>query len=227
MPSPFTAVILDFDGLILETESACYGGWRALFQDHGADYALEEYQLILGGEGNPRALFEQRCGRPADWTPLERRRREVEDRLNLALAVQPGVASLLEQARALHLRLGIASSSPHRWVDRHLTSHGLFERFDAVVCRDDVARAKPEPDLYCEAVRRLGATPATTVAFEDSHNGSLAAFRAGVRCVAVPTPMTASQDFAHADVVLPTLAELDLAALLDRLANRPLGDPAA
>jgi putative hydrolase of the HAD superfamily len=214
----FRAVVLDFDGLILETESACYGGWRTLFQEHGADYALAEYQQILGSEGDPKALFEQRCGRPADWAVLERRRRDVEDELNTALAVQPGVVALLDQADAIGLRIGVASSSPHRWVDRHLTTHGLFARFHTIVCRDDVARAKPEPDLYVEALRRFDIAAPMAVAFEDSHNGSLAARRAGLRCVAVPTPMTATQDFSHVDLVVPTLAGVDLTALLARLA---------
>jgi HAD superfamily hydrolase (TIGR01509 family) len=213
------ALILDFDGLILETESACYGGWRALFQDHGTDYALEEYQRILGSEEDPRELFEQRCGRPEDWAVLDQRRRVIEDRLNTALAVQPGISALLDQADAMGLALGVASSSPHRWVDRHLATHGLLDRFDTIVCRDDVARAKPEPDLYLEALRRLELAPEQAVAFEDSHNGSLAAKRAGLRCVAVPTTMTATQDFAHADLVLSTLEGIELRVLLERLRN--------
>jgi putative hydrolase of the HAD superfamily len=215
------AVVLDFDGLILETESACYGGWRALFREHQADYALHEYQQILGSEEDPRALFEQRCGRPADWSALERRRREVENELNATLAVQPGVVALLDQAAALGLRIGIASSSPHRWVDRHLATHELFDRFDTIVCRDDVARAKPAPDLYLEALRRLDVAGAAAVAFEDSHHGSLAAVRAGLRCVVVPTAMTATQDFSHADLSLLTLANLELPELFQRFLATP------
>jgi putative hydrolase of the HAD superfamily len=217
--SEVRAVILDFDGLILETESACYGGWRALFQAHGADYALEEYQRILGTEEDPLALFEERCGRPANWNALHLHRREVENRLNATLVPQPGVIALLDQARSLGLRLGVASSSPHRWVDRHLANHGLLERFDTVVCREDVARAKPEPDLYLEALRRFDLTPDRAIAFEDSHNGSLAAKRAGLRCVAVPTPMTATQDFRHVNLVLPTLEDVNLGDIFARLAG--------
>jgi HAD superfamily hydrolase (TIGR01509 family) len=214
----FQAVILDFDGLILETESACYGGWRAVFQDAGADYSIADYQQIIGSEADPCALWEERCGDPFDWPAVQRRRREVENRLNANLVVQPGVVALLDQARRLGLRLGIASSSPHRWVDRHLAEHGLLDRFDAIVCRDDAARAKPHPDLYLEVVRRLDVIASRTLAFEDSHNGSRAAKSAGLRCVAVPTAMTNTQDFSHVDAVVPTLAGLDLAAVLERFA---------
>jgi HAD superfamily hydrolase (TIGR01509 family) len=210
----FRAAILDFDGLILETEGPGFESWRALFREHGADYTLAECQELVGTPETAHALFEARCGRPADWAVLERRRKELEDRIHEGLSLQPGVEALLRQARALGLGLAVASSSPHGWVERHLGVHGLSAAFDHLVCVEDAPRAKPAPDLYLEAVRRLGATPATAVAFEDSYNGALAARRAGLWCVAVPTPMTAGQDLSHADAVVPTLEGLDLEALL-------------
>lgn len=218
--SPFRAAILDFDGLILDTEGACYASWRAIFQEHGAEYTLDEYQQIVGSERSAHAHFEARCGRPEDWSGLDRRRREIEARLHADLVVEPGIVSLLEQSRALGLGIAVASSSSHRWVDGLLREHGLLDRFDAIVCREDVARAKPEPDLYREAVRRLDASPEAAVAFEDSYDGTRAARSAGVRCVAVPTRMTAAQDFSHADVIVPTLAGLDLRDLLARFGRR-------
>ncbi len=218
MPS-FRAAILDFDGLILETEGACWVSWRALFRERGAEFTLPEYQQIVGSDRSARTLFEDRCGRPADWGELDARRRELERRLHEELELQPGVAALLQQARALGMAVGVASSSSHGWVDRLLAEHGVLDRFDAVVCREDAPHAKPEPDLYLEAARRLGAAPAAAVAFEDSLNGALAARRAGVRCVAVPTAMTATQDFSAADLVVPTLEGLDLRETLARLAR--------
>jgi HAD superfamily hydrolase (TIGR01509 family) len=184
----FRAAILDFDGLILETEGAAWASWRELFRSHGADYTLEEFQQGIGSDRTAHSLFEARCGRPDDWSPLDQRRREIEARLHTGLTVQPGIESLLNQSRALGLGLAVASSSSHAWVDRLLSVHGLLDRFDAVICGEDAPRAKPEPDLYHETLRRLGAEPSTAVAFEDSHNGVIAARRAGVRCVAVPRP---------------------------------------
>jgi HAD superfamily hydrolase (TIGR01509 family) len=216
----FRAAVLDFDGLILDTEGACYAAWRALFQAHGADYTVEDNRQLVGSVESAHALFEARCGRPEDWTPLDGRRREIEAGILAELAVQPGVLSLLDQARALGLATAVASSSSHRWVDRLLGEHGLLDGFDAIICREDVGHPKPEPDLYLEAVRRLGAEPRVTVAFEDSAYGALAARRAQVWCVAVPTPMTAGQDFSPADLVVPTLAGIDLRALLAGLAGR-------
>ena len=87
-----------------------------------------------------------------------------------------------------------------------------------MLTRDDVERTKPAPDLYLSAARRLDVAPARSIAFEDSHNGSLAAKAASMWCVVAPNEITAGQDFSHADVVVTSLAEVDLAALRKLLA---------
>jgi HAD superfamily hydrolase (TIGR01509 family) len=219
------AAILDFDGLIVETESTCFASWQAVFAEHGHTYALEDFLRIVGAHTSlhdPRRLLEERCGRALDWPVLDARRLERERRLAGQQPLRPGVAALLDHARARGLALAVASSSSHGWVDGHLARTGILARFDTVVCRGDAPRTKPEPDLYLEALRRLGVPAAAAVAFEDSHNGALAAKRAGLWCVAVPSPLTQSQDFSHADLRLPSLAGVDFAELA-----RVLGGPAA
>jgi putative hydrolase of the HAD superfamily len=89
----------------------------------------------------------------------------------------------------------------------------LLGRFSAVVTRDDVASVKPAPDLYLAATAALGASPRRSVAFEDSSHGCTSAVAAGLRCVVVPNRMTRPQDFPHADRVVETLADVDLAGL--------------
>ena len=102
------------------------------------------------------------------------------------------------------------------WVRDHLVRHALLSSFDTLVCREDVPRVKPAPDLYLEAISRLGLAADQVIAFEDSHNGSLAAKRAGLWCIAVPNEITATQDFSHADGQLDSLAGIDLAGLAGR-----------
>jgi HAD superfamily hydrolase (TIGR01509 family) len=126
------------------------------------------------------------------------------------------VREAIAAARGLGLRLGIASSSRHRWVDGHLERLGL-EGFECVRCRDDVERAKPFPDLYLAVCACLGVEPERAVALEDSANGIAAAKAAGLRCVAVPNPMTVDLDLSAADLRLASLADLSVADLLERL----------
>ncbi len=84
-------------------------------------------------------------------------------------------------------------------------------------CRDDVAHAKPEPDLYIAVLDCLGVHPSEAIAIEDSPNGVAAAKRAGMRCVAIPNTITARLDLSQADLTLSSLAEVSLPQLLDRL----------
>ena len=85
-------------------------------------------------------------------------------------------------------------------------------------CRDDVANTKPDPELYLSACACLGVAPGEAVALEDSANGIAAAKAAGMRCVAIPNPMTAGLDLSAADLRLDSLADLSVAELLERLA---------
>jgi len=135
----------------------------------------------------------------------------------LANALLPGVVQHLDAARELGMRLGCASSSTQEWVRGHLARLGILERFDCIRCRDDVAHAKPEPDLYVAVLDCLRVAADEAIAIEDSPNGVAAAKRAGLRCVAIPNSITAHLDLSQADLVLNSLADLSMAELLERL----------
>ncbi|OLC01602.1 MAG: hypothetical protein AUI15_05135 [Actinobacteria bacterium 13_2_20CM_2_66_6] len=98
---------------------------------------------------------------------------------------------------------------------------GILERFDCLRCRDDVANAKPEPDLYIAVLDCLGVTAADAIAIEDSPNGVAAAKRAGMRCVAIPNSITARLDLSQADLTLTSLADISLTRLLERMTGTP------
>lgn len=210
------AILFDFDGLILDTETACYGGWRWVFEKHGLKYPLEEFQTIVGTDSSPRALFEEKLGRSADWETINPERREYERTLGREMEINPGVVELLEEATVRNWRRAIVSSSPDHWVKPHLESRGVLHHFEDFICHGDAPKAKPAPDLYLEALRRLNVQASETVALEDSFNGSLAAKRAGLWCVAVPNAITRSMDFSHADHVTEQLDELSLSTLVEK-----------
>ena len=130
----------------------------------------------------------------------------------------PGVEALLRDAKALGLGRAVASSSSCGWVDGWLRRHGIRELLDVVVARDDVRKVKPDPELFLLAASRLGRAPAACVVFEDSPNGMCAALAAGMRCVAVPNALTRRLARPAVDLVLDSLAECPLAAILGTLA---------
>jgi HAD superfamily hydrolase (TIGR01509 family) len=215
------AIVFDFDGLILDTEEPIYRSWLEVYEAHGEDLPFERWVQIVGSTTtgfHPQHHLEERLGRPLPKEVLERR---MDRRTELILAnrVLPGVAQRLDEARDMGLKLGVASSSTQDWVRGHLVRLGLLDRFDCLRCRDDVASAKPDPDLYLAVLDCLGVTAAESIAIEDSPNGVAAAKRAGLRCVAIPNSITARLDLSRADLILSSLAELTVGQLLERLSG--------
>ena len=111
------------------------------------------------------------------------------------------------------------SSSQQDWIEEHLDVFGLSHGWSRVVCADgDRGIAKPSPHLYLRAIRELEVEPTRALALEDSPNGIRSAKDAGLSCVAVPNPLTASLDLSEADLILPSLEGVTLADLSSRLA---------
>ena len=214
------AIVFDFDGLILDTEEPVYRSWLEVYEAHGQELPFERWVQIVGSTTvgfHPQHHLEQRLGRPLPKEVLDRR---VGRRTELILAQKllPGVVQHIDSARAMGLKLGVASSSTADWVTSHLARLGILERFDCVRCRDDVANAKPEPDLYLAVLECLGVPASEAIAIEDSPNGVMAAKRAGMRCVAIPNSITARLDLGQANLLLGSLADVTLAELLRQLA---------
>jgi HAD superfamily hydrolase (TIGR01509 family) len=213
------AVVFDFDGLILDTEEPVYKSWLEVYEAHDQELPFERWVQIVGSTTtgfHPQHHLEERLGRPLPKEVLDRR---IERRTELVLAnkLLPGVVERIDEAHALGLKVGVASSSSTEWVRGHLARLGILERFDCVRCRDDVANVKPEPDLYLAVLDCLEVRAAEAIAIEDSPNGVAAAKRAGMRCVAIPNSITARLDLSAADVLLASLADVTLPELLTRL----------
>lgn len=215
------ALIFDFDGLILDTETPEYLIWKNIYHENGFDFPHEDWGRIIGGYGlsdfdaadNLSRLTQGRL----DSFSL-RARHSVESLAMIhAQSVLPGVMETIRDAKRHNLKLAIASSSPHAWVDNHAKRLGIFDLFDTVVCADDVGagRTKPNPDLFLTALNQLQVQKNEAVIFEDSPNGVEAANRAGVFVVAVPNPVTSLLSLEGADRIVRSLADLTLRELFD------------
>ncbi len=220
------ALIFDFDGLILDTETPEMEVWQAIYREYGHELPVDEWAKTVGGFGistfNPAQHLAELTGQDAE--ELVAYYRQKVDPILQSLPVRPGVQALLEQAAGRGVLRAVASSSSHQWVDTHLARLGLLHYFDWIVCSEDVppGRTKPNPDLYLVAVERLGVPRETIVVFEDSQNGVRAARAAGLFVVAVPNPLTQRLGVDGADYVLPSLAEISLERLERLLAGRIL-----
>jgi HAD superfamily hydrolase (TIGR01509 family) len=217
------ALIFDFDGLVIDTETPLIDAWAALHERAGLACSRADAHRLVGHvevDFDPWTAF----GPAADRTALAEEHRRLARELMVREPILPGVLACLQEARARGLKLGVASNSSHRHVDGHLTRLGLRALFDLTCCRDDNLAVKPAPDLYLAVTRQLGVVPGEAIAFEDSTAGTLAARRAGLWVVAVPNPSTHGHDFSAAHLVVPSLAEVSLTPLLERFGA---ADPAA
>ena len=209
------AVVLDFDGLIVDTETPIFEAWRAAYRRRGCSVGLGEWQHALGTHGgfDPLTHLEALLGgSPARALDRDAVLAEVKEATAKGCENQPllpGVEALLRDAAALGLGRAVASSSSCGWVNGWLERHGIRELLDVVVARDDVRKVKPDPELFLLAASRLGVDPGACVVFEDSPNGMRAALATGMRCVAVAHTFSAEK-LAAADLVRPALAEVTL-----------------
>jgi HAD superfamily hydrolase (TIGR01509 family) len=215
----FGALILDFDGLILDTESPIFDEWRAVFASRGHALGMDVWQHALGTHGtyDPCAHLAELTGEEFDRDALMAEVRARNLRRCEAQPLLPGVEDRVREARAARLSTAVASSSSSAWVEGWLERHGIRGLFDAVCTRDHVVRVKPAPDLFLLAAERLGAPPGRCVVFEDSPNGIRAARAAGMRCVAVPNPVTRGLPLEGADLVLEGLDRHPLPEILAKV----------
>lgn len=217
--SPIRALLFDFDGLIVDTESVGYQTWKELYERHGHDLAVETYAQAIGTEFNelydPRRDLDTLMGVPLQWPELELLRLERERELRTTLKTLPGVVDRLEEARELGIPCAVASSSPLSWVGRWIDQLELRPYFHHLTTVDDTGKVKPDPSLFLHAAGRLQVEPDHVLIFEDSLNGLRAAKAAGMRCIAVPGPMTRHLDFEGAFKEVRSLEEVSLKQLMN------------
>ena len=189
MSSEPTAVVLDLDGVVIDSE----GVWNEVREDfvhrHGGRWPDGSQRRMMGMSTDEWAEFlRAELGVPLEPEAIARGVVEaLLDRYRTDLPLLPGAREALGRL-AEHWPLGMASSSPRGVVDAVLDLAGIEGLFRAVVSSDEVAAGKPSPEVYLEAARRLRVAPGDAVAIEDSTNGIRAAHAAGMAVVAVPNP---------------------------------------
>ena len=212
------AVIFDFDGIVLDSETPEYESHRRIYQRCGVTLAVDEWCGVIGtwSEGHDEQWFTRLCERSAG---VPAREAYFAERRRIFEAIVPagpmrGVRELLTLLGDAGIPVAIASSAPARWVVGAVERLGLRPLFGAVVTGDEVAHRKPAPDVYLEAARRLGADPARSIAIEDSGPGLAAAHAAGMKAIAIPHWLTERHDLSGADLTVAHAGELTLDRLV-------------
>lgn len=218
------ALIFDVDGTLADTEETHRQAFNAAFLQFELpwEWSPQLYCDLLkvsGGKERIESYIDTLRVAPAERARLKqlvpgmhrtKMRHYGELIADGRSPLRPGVERLLREARGAGLKLAIASTTAganaQPLIRRHLGGTG-FGRFDVIVCGDHVSNKKPAPDIYRLVLASLGLPAAACVAFEDSANGLRAAKAAGLFTIATPTPWTAGQDFAGADLRLSHLGD--------------------
>jgi HAD superfamily hydrolase (TIGR01509 family) len=212
------ALIFDFDGLILDTETPNFEAWQTIFHEYGFGLPISEWQKSLGTtrlEFDPPTYLESLVRRPLNKKKVENDHKVICLAKISKLHVQPGVEDLLISARAKGIKLAVASSSSSDWVWLNLSRLGLARYFDTICTGDEVAAVKPDPAVFNLALEELGMKPDEAIVFEDSPNGITAAHNAGIFCVAIPNFMSRQLNTSHADLILNSLTDTSLEELMN------------
>jgi len=216
------ALVFDFDGTIIDTETAWYVAFREAYGEHGVDLTLEKYSQCIGTSlhaFNPYEYLMTDLGLSID---REFFRSSIQERHALLMkgeSVRPGIMSFLESARSLGLHIGLASSSNGEWINKHLDQLGIREYFECIRTSDHVKKVKPDPELYTQTMECLGVKGDEAIAIEDSPNGAKAAKLAGMHCVVVPNTITKLLEFGDSYYRADSLMDIEF----DELIVNPIG----
>ena len=215
----FSAVILDMDGLVLDSETTYCGAWRKAAADVG--HALDDgfLESLFGRHADDvvRALAGElgpRFDRQGFFRAAERHWFEhIETH---GIPRMPGVDALLANFREASIPFALATNSDGHYARLCLERGGLREAFPVMVTRDQVALGKPEPDVFLEAARRLDADPTACLVLEDSETGLMAARAAGTQPILIQRRVELRTRLAPlARLALPCLNDL-VGIMVDR-----------
>ena len=205
------------DGVIIDTEPLHAIADNRILQDSG----------ITAPEG----YFERYAGwtSQAMWEEIRKDYRlpgSVEEIVKLQLPLKldllregdygpiPGVIGLMQKIRELGLPMAIASSSPVQFIEAVVQKLGLKEYVTFWLSGEDVARSKPDPDIFLRVAEELNVGPSDCLVIEDSSSGIIAAKRAGMKCIGYRNHNSGNQDLSEADFIVGDLNEIDIRDLI-------------
>lgn len=205
------AVIFDFDGTIIDTESAWFDIYQQILKEqHGFDLTLEEFVKVVGTtDGALFDFIDQSLGNPLDRAAFVNQVGSRFETIREQLALRDGFLETAKELSARGILLAVASSSDREWIEGFLKQYGLLDFFPIIVSSDDVEEVKPNPALYEVALQQLGVSADEAIAIEDSYNGSIAAISAGIHCLIIPNDVTRSLTFHEKGQLIESFADFD------------------
>ena len=201
-------VIFDLDGVLIDSEGLYYRAYSEVLKPYGVTVSREEYEEHWIAQGTGPEYIVAKHNLPIAPDELRQLRSPIYlHLLETEVRLMPYVEETLAQL-ATRFALTVATNTNREHLDFVLRRMGIDRFFPVTVARQDYRGAKPQPDAFLTAARKLELPPERCVVIEDTYKGVMAAVNAGIRCVAVPNAYTLRNDFRQASLVLASLAEL-------------------
>jgi HAD superfamily hydrolase (TIGR01509 family) len=210
-------VIFDLDAVLIDSIPAHYETFRKLFAEYGIRYSFREFisKDITAGAMNviPRVMKNHR--KHADLEAALARKNYIIKKEKIPL--NPGVLKLLHALRANGFRIAVGSGGTGPFVHNIIKKHRIDKYFETIVTGSDKVRKKPYPDIYLKVASKMGASPHNCIVIEDSHDGVVAAHRAGMKCIGHKVRIE-KQDLSIADKVVSSMTKIDI-ALIEKISK--------
>lgn len=212
---PFSAIVFDMDGTLLDTEMV----FKQIVWDVSTELGFEmtddiHHAMVGSSHETTNRLLVEAYGVSFPYTIFDEKCRVLmKQKMSEVVPVKAGVHELLAELKARRIPAAVATSSRAPHALGHLGGAGILSMFEAVVTRDDVINPKPHPEPYLLAASRLGIDPLLCIAVEDSHTGVRAAHAAGMQTIMVPDIVAPSDEInALCVAVMNSLHDLRTAA---------------
>jgi HAD superfamily hydrolase (TIGR01509 family) len=206
---PIRAVVMDMDGLMLDTEGMSFVGWARTFAERGLPFGKDQFLELVGL--NVPGVREKMLAWYGSEFPFDavyaRKMIHVDEIIaREGISQKPGLLAFLAAADSLGLAKAVATSTARERALYKLKKAGLEARFDAIACGDEISHGKPAPDIFLLAARLLKIPPEECLALEDSDAGVAAAQSAGMRVAVIPDVKPPSAEASAASWrILPSL----------------------
>lgn len=202
-------VLFDNDGVLVDTEPLFLRATQELLATVGVAIDAEIYRAISLVRGESVfGLAEERGLSPSEILALRARRdRRYAELIEEGVSVLPGVRETLVRLAGVR-PAGIVTSSGRSHFEAIHRQSGLLRYFDLCLTEGDYERHKPHPDPYLTAARRFRVRPDRCLVIEDTERGLASALAAGMRCIAIPQPLSRKGEFEGAEHILDSMEEL-------------------
>jgi HAD superfamily hydrolase (TIGR01509 family) len=212
------AVIFDMDGVLLNSEPLYFEVEHKLYQELNLPVSREEHDSFVGM--SMRKIWEFLIKKYGLEKPVEELIEiHIERMLQLVrnqkeLKPNEGISNLIASLKVKNVKIAVATSTVRKLAVVMLDKIGFLHEFDVIVCGDEIANGKPEPDIFLKASQLLQYYSPQCIVIEDSANGVKAAKAAKMKCVGYQNPGSGEQNLQKSDLIISDFRRLDYQKLL-------------